>query len=114
MDIAIVGTRTFDDYKFMCEKLKPHKKFIAKIISGGAKGADSLAEKYAKENKIDIIIHRANWSTYGRLAGPIRNKLIVNDCEVLMAFWDGKSKGTKNSIDLAKKSNKILKIFRYD
>jgi len=45
MYVAIVGTRTFDDYKFMCEKLKPHKKIISKIISGGAKGADRLARK---------------------------------------------------------------------
>lgn len=79
-------------------------------MSGGAKGADSLAERFAKENNIETMIFPADWDKYGKNAGYIRNKDIISNSDIVIAFWDGKSKGTKISIDLAKQSSKILFI----
>lgn len=109
MKVAVVGSRTFTDYKFLEKKLK--KIEIDTLISGGAIGADTYAQMYAEKNNIKIQIFKPDWKRYGRSAGMIRNKLIVNTCDFLIAFWDGKSKGTKNSIDLAKKQKKKVLIY---
>ena len=108
--VAIVGSRNFDDYELLSERLKNYVGNISEIISGGAKGADSLAEMFADEYGIKKTIFKAEWDKFGRSAGIIRNKDIVKNCDVLIAFWDGKSKGTKNSIDLATIQNKKVTI----
>jgi hypothetical protein len=83
------------------------------IISGGADGADKLGEKFAADSEggIKCQIHLANWDTEGKVAGPRRNTRIVNDSDIVLAFWDGKSRGTKDTIDKAVKANKPLFIF---
>ena len=83
------------------------------IVSGGAKGADSLARHYAVVNDIELVEFIPDWKKYGRGAGMKRNKDIIENCDYCIAFWDGKSKGTKNSINLAKKSNKGLRIVKH-
>jgi hypothetical protein len=100
MVAAIIGSRSFKDYECMKKTLK-NRKMIG-IISGGAKGADSLAERYAQENSLPITIIIPEWGKYGKAAGIIRNKEIVKKADVVFAFWDNKSKGTKASIDFAK------------
>lgn len=87
--------------------------FISMIVSGGARGADSLAEKYANENKINTDICLPDYNKYGRKAPFIRNKQIVNGSDVIIAFWDGKSKGTKHSIDYAKSKGKKVIVFLF-
>ena len=79
-----------------------------------AKGADSLAELYAKENDIPVEIFLPDWKKYGRAAGPVRNKLIIENAEFVVAFYDDESKGTKNGIDLAKKLNKEILLIMTD
>lgn len=116
MNVAIVGSRTFNDYELVISeilKLEVPLEEI-KIISGGAKGADTLGEKFADENLCEKLIIKPDWERFGRAAGMIRNKDIVECSDVVIAFWDGQSKGTKNSIDLAKKMNKKLIIVKYD
>ena len=71
------------------------------ILSGHCRGTDMMAEKYAKERGYSLELYPAKWSVYGRCAGVIRNKEIVNNSDLIVAFWDGKSKGTKNLIDNA-------------
>ena len=108
MKLAIVGSRTFDDYdllskyvSILTEKLpRPH----IVIISGGAKGADSLAEQFAREHRYDSQIYPAAWNKYGKSAGFIRNQQIIDNCDFLLAFWDGCSRGTQDSIEKAKKA----------
>ena len=85
---------------------------IEQIISGGAIGADALAKRFAEENSIALIEHIPQWAIYGKSAGYIRNKLIINDADYVIAFWNGESKGTKISIDLAKKMKKKVIIHR--
>jgi hypothetical protein len=108
MKYAVVGSRLFNDYDLLRDELNTIDN-ITTIISGGAKGADTLAERYAREHRIELIVIRPDWSI-GISAGILRNKQIVDQCDYLIAFWDGKSKGTKSSIDFAKKLGKDVKI----
>jgi len=110
--IAIVGSRTFTDYEFMKQILDAHKDKIALIISGGADGADTLAQRYAKENAIPIHIYYPDWKNYGKRAGFRRNVIIANLAEKMIAFWDGKSKGTKHSIDKMKQLGKPIVVIQ--
>jgi hypothetical protein len=107
--LAVIGSRDFTNYVLLKAELLPFKDKIQVIISGGAIGADTLAEKFADEFGIPKIIHLAEWDKYGKRAGFIRNELIINDCDAVVAFWDGESKGTKNSIDIANKQGKPVK-----
>jgi len=103
MIIAVVGSRRFTSYDTLVDVLAEHVTSLDALVSGGAAGADSLARKYAIEYGLKIVEYLPEWKKYGRAAGPIRNKLIVDDADVLIAFWDQKSKGTNNSIALARK-----------
>lgn len=85
------------------------------IISGGAKGVDTLAEQFAREMKIEFIKFEADWNKYGKKAGYIRNCQMaeyVGQEGGLIAIWDGQSKGTKMMIDIAKK--KGIKVLVYE
>jgi len=119
MKIAIVGGRDFyntillqDTLINYCKERDLHPRNIA-IVSGGASGADTLAEMFADRYNIRKIIFKADWNLYGKQAGFVRNHHIINEADVVFAFWDGKSKGTSHSIELAKKANKKLYIIRY-
>lgn len=122
--VIIAGSRGFNDYNRLKSELDMMLKEKVIIVSGHAKGADMLGEQYAKEKGLEVEVHPAKWNdltvpncvvktnSYGKynaLAGMNRNKemldsLISNeDGGVLIAFWDGKSSGTKNMIDIASK-----------
>ena len=113
MKLAIVGSRTFRNYDLLNEYLKPHASKISLIISGGAKGADYLAEIFAKENSIPIKIFVPDWDKYGKKAGYLRNVDIIKACDAVVAFWDGKSKGTEHDIKLADEHHKFCIITRF-
>jgi predicted Rossmann fold nucleotide-binding protein DprA/Smf involved in DNA uptake len=114
MKVAVVGSRNFNDYSYMHEVLQSfdYLKFeITEIVSGGARGADSLAERYARENNLPMKVFAAEWDKYGKSAGYKRNKLIVDYADVVFAFWDGESKGTQHSINLAKEQGKLVNVY---
>ena len=104
---AIVGSRNFNDYELLKSELK--KVGIKKIVTGGAKGADSLAEKYAHEYNIPLEIYKPDCKL-GRHAGFLRNKLIVDNSQSVIAFWNGESYGTLSTINHAKKTGKPVTI----
>lgn len=106
MKVAIIGSRGFNDYELLKSRLLEHVKVIECIISGGAKGADSLAERFAQEYNIPTKIFLPDWKQFGRSAGIVRNKEIVKEADLCFIFWDGESKGTKSVIDFCKKLNK--------
>jgi len=81
------------------------------IISGGAAGIDRCAEIYADKMCIPKIIVRPDYEHYGRLAPLRRNKEMVDMADMVIAIWDGRSRGTKNTIDYAISINKPLKIY---
>lgn len=109
MNLAVIGSRTYLDNNVLHEKLDELEE-IAKIVSGGAKGADSLAREYAKEKGIPFSEYKPDYKQYGRGAPMVRNRQIVDACDLLIAFWDGKSKGTKYTIDYARREGKQVKI----
>lgn len=111
MKVAVIGGRDFKDYELVKKTLSGIT--ITLLVSGGAIGADSLGEKYANENGIETLIFLPDWKTFGKRAGFLRNSEIINECEIVVAFWDGESKGTKDSIEKAKKLNKKVVIISY-
>jgi len=116
MKLGIVGTREFDDYKLMVDTIEENLNIskISTVVSGGASGADSLAAKFAKEYDIELEVYLPDWRKYGRSAGMIRNSDIVDASDGLIAFWNGISKGTNDSIKKARKQNKLITVVRYD
>jgi len=106
MKIAVVGSRSFEDRQLLEEKLTTLEEPITEIISGGAPGADTLAQEWAEQHRIPVTVFQPDWKKFGRAAGPQRNQLIISACDVCVAFWDGQSKGTKSSIDLSRKAGK--------
>ena len=109
MRVGVVGSRGFTDGGLLFERLDimaKRKGKIDLIVSGGAAGADSLAEVYAKERGIPTQIFKPDWTTYGKRAGPMRNKDIVAASDVIVAFWDGVSPGTRSTRDWTKKAGK--------
>ena len=113
MRTAIIGSRNFTDWELMEKTLSQLNFNITEIVSGGAKGADSLGEKYALTKNIPTKIYLPDWEKFGKAAGMIRNADIIKNSDFVIAFWDGISKGTKQSIDLSKKTNKKLLVIRY-
>ena len=113
--VVIAGCRDYDNY----DEAKPYIDFCLSnirqknhiiIVSGGASGADAIGERYAKENGFKTEIYPANWETYGKSAGPRRNKQMAQIGDCVICFWDGQSKGTKSMINYAEKYNKPIRI----
>jgi hypothetical protein len=106
--IGVVGSRDFSDYQklesylldFFSDIMRFPEDYV--IVSGGADGADMLAKKFADEHGLDYVefaVSNADWKKYGKAAGPRRNTKVVNKSDIVVAFWDGRSRGTKNTID---------------
>jgi hypothetical protein len=122
--VIIAGGRDFNDYNLLERNVNDILKIYdnkIRIISGTAKGADQLGEKFAKDNHYELSRFPANWDLYGKSAGYRRNaemaKFAVENGNIgiLIAFWNGKSRGTKHMIDLAKRYNlKIIYIIEYE
>lgn len=110
--LLIAGSRDFNDYQLLKKSIKPEN--IECIISGCARGADTLAIKYAKEFNIPVEKYPADWNKYGRSAGYIRNKLMVSKATAVICFWDGQSKGTRHTINITKEAKKPLKVVTYN
>ena len=109
INIAVVGSRTFEDYDKMKSILDVfvgiHLEKDICIVSGGAKGADSLGEEYARKNNLEFLCFMPEWGKYGKVAAFLRNKDIVKASDRVVAFWNGKSAGTKHTLDEARRSD---------
>ena len=118
--VIIAGTRFFNDYSLLKETAD---RLLADnitagygivIVSGGCAGADVLGERYAKENGYSIDRYPAEWQKYGRKAGIMRNAVMADNADALIAYWDGISRGTKNMIDEARKKGLAVRVKRYE
>lgn len=109
--IVVCGSRSIIDYDLLKNTLdRLIDKTSDTIISGGAKGVDQLAEKYAKENKILWEVIKPDWEKFGKSAGIKRNIIMIDMADKVIAIWNGLSPGTNCSIDYAKKHNKLMEI----
>lgn len=112
----IAGGRNYNNFIELCKVcdfyLKEHNDI--EIISGCARGADSLGTQYAILRGFKISKFPPDWDKYGKSAGYKRNLEMGEYTDVVIVFWDGESKGTKHMIDIANKLNKPVRIFRYD
>ena len=113
--VVIAGCRDYENYKaakrfidICLSNVRKENNIV--IVSGGARGADAIGERYAKENGFAVEKYPADWEKYGKSAGPIRNKQMAEISDYVICFWNEKSKGTKSMIDYAKKLNKPVKI----
>lgn len=111
MNLGVVGSRGFTDMDLMYQILDVLDPFV--LISGGARGADTIAEGYADERGYAKIIIKPNWEMFGKRAGFIRNIEIVKLSDIILAFWDGSSPGTASTIDLCKDWSKPVEIIDY-
>tara|TARA_R110000851_G_scaffold321360_2_gene486759 strand:- start:373 stop:723 length:351 start_codon:yes stop_codon:yes gene_type:complete len=112
----IAGGRDYDDWSDFEGYVDEFRASIVSgmsVVSGMARGADSLAVRYAEENELRLYEFPADWDKHGKSAGHIRNSHMAAHAEALLAFWDGKSKGTKNMIDRAVGKGLLVKVVRY-
>lgn len=115
--LAIVGSRDFQDYDRLCEVISEwcsEHGSIDGIVSGGCKGADTLAERYAADNKIPMEIHPPDWIRHGSRAGPVRNQKIVDSATHMIAFPSRNGRGTQDSIRKAEKKGIAIQIIWID
>ena len=117
--LAVVGSRDFDDKVKLYEVLTKNFPRIKLIVSGGARGADTLGVEWANDFGVPYLVFPAAWhdpftGEYDKGAGFRRNRDIVEHCDVVMAFWDGISGGTKNTIDMAREAGLPVKIILFE
>lgn len=123
--VIIAGSRDFNDYKLLkksCIEIICKKTVLpdlTTIVSGGARGADKLGEQFANEMGLEIVRFIPDWDGLGKRAGYVRNETMAkfavengND-GMLIAFWDGESRGTKHMIDLANKHGLEIHVVNY-
>lgn len=115
MRVAIVGSRDFPDLDRVRETVRSLAALPrpVTVISGGARGVDAVAEETARECGYEVVVYRADWSK-GRGAGLARNSLIVRDCERMVAFWNGWSRGTRDAILKARALHRDVTIIPSD
>jgi len=121
MNVAVIGSRLRDATPEVREKAKRMAVALVDafpagtvVISGGAEGIDTYAMKRAKIRGFDYRIIIPEWKRYGKPAGMIRNKRIIELSDVIYAIWDGVSPGTRGAIDIARSMNKEVVVFHLD
>lgn len=106
LKVAVIGSR-----RLTAENIGEYiPKETAEIISGGAVGIDACAKRYADVNNIKYTEFPPQYNKYGRGAPIIRNRQIVDAADIIIAFWDGKSRGTKSTVDYARKVGKTVEV----
>lgn len=118
MKLMVCGSRSITDTTWVFEQIdnlikeKSINLSDLILVDGGAKGVDTYAAHWANSKQVQIEWYRPDWAHYGRGAGIVRNKLMVQASDFCLILWDGVSKGTKNDIDLCIKFNKAYKVVK--
>lgn len=113
--VIIAGSRNYSNFSelcFVCDYYLSHSPKV-EIVCGGARGADSLGKRYAELKGYKIKEFIPDWDKFGKSAGYRRNVEMANYADVLIAFWDGNSKGTGHMIDIMKNFNKPYRTYLY-
>ena len=113
MRILVCGSRDYANPNKVHEILSRYADQNPVIIQGEAKGADACGKLAAQVLGLKCESYPADWARHGRAAGPIRNKLMLDTgIDLVLAFWDGKSNGTRNMMSLARKADVEVKVYR--
>lgn len=105
MKVVVAGSRTIDNYHAVEQAIEDSGFDVTEVISGTAKGVDSLGIIWAENNEIPVLFFPANWNKYGKRAGYLRNVEMADNADAVIVLWDGRSKGSKHMIDIAKRKN---------
>ena len=115
--LVVAGSRSFSDYERMAadlDRLLVNRLPAVEIVCGGCpSGADDLAIRYANDRRLALRIFKAEWSTFGRPAGPLRNAKMVEYGDAVIVYWDGQSPGTASMIKCAQDRGKRCVIRRF-
>lgn len=109
----VCGSRSIKDENFIYAALDEYIPAYDTIIHGGAIGVDRTAHVHATVKGMKVQVFAPDYDTYGKLAPIMRNKVMVDACDRVLAIWDGKSKGTKHTITYAKKQKKQVDVIEY-
>lgn len=115
--VCIAGSRGFSSYEFLKAKMDSllrNKHPDVSVICGEAAGADRLGERYAQERGYAVESFPADWDTYGKRAGYLRNIEMAEAASACVVFWDGVSRGAAHMIDICRQKNVPLRVVRYD
>ena len=117
MRLGIIGSRTLNQNnvkEVIAQVISKSKTPINEIVTGGANGVDAIAEFFAKENKIKCTVFLPQYEIYGKRAPLIRNNIILENSDAILAIWDGESKGTLYTINRSKKLGLKVMIVNLD
>ena len=112
--VIIAGCRTYENFEQLsahCDSLLLDRHPDVVIVCGMARGADLLGKRFAERKGYGLHPFPADWTTWGRSAGPKRNIQMAKNADALIAFWDYKSRGTKHMIDTARNHNLAVRVF---
>jgi len=116
MKLLVAGSRSIVDSTSINEKLEDYNKSngpITEIVSGGARGPDRIAASWGHSKNIPVTVFYPNWNLLGKCAGMVRNKEMAEYADVAICFWDGKSNGTRNTIEEMRKCRKPIEVIVY-
>ena len=114
MKLIIAGSRSFANYQLLCQTLAPERPRIMQVITGGARGADQLGFRWALKHHIRSRCFAADWERFGKAAGVRRNHQMAQAGDLLIAFWDGRSAGTRHMISCMQQLGKPVVVIRTD
>lgn len=115
--VIIAGSRNFNDYEFLkltMDHLLTNITNEICIVCGMAKGADLLGERYANERGYKVCRFPADWNSFGKSAGFVRNEEMAQNADALVVFWDGKSRGTQHMIRTAERYKLKVRVKKYE
>lgn len=112
MRVIIAGSRSITDATAVEEAILASGFHITTVVSGTAAGVDRLGEAWARRNFVLAELYPADWDSFGKRAGFVRNQRMAENAEALIAIWDGRSRGTKDMIARAVKNGLRVYIHR--
>ena len=114
MKLIVAGSRTFQDYTLLSSVLGTHRHHITELLHGGARGADRLAFRWAVRHHVRSHCFAADWARFGKSAGVRRNAQLAQAGDMLLAFWDGRSPGTRHIIGCMQQLGKPVVVIRVE
>ncbi len=110
--VIVAGSRGLKNFPLLCGLMDEFRRAydIQCVVSGTAKGADTMGAAWARRNRIAVVEFPADWEQHGKRAGYLRNVQMAEFATALVAFWDGKSPGTKHMIEIAQGMRRLVEV----